>query len=137
MKGNPGEAVSILRWGCETLNELGMLSLRSTIAAFLADELCIIGELTEARRFAEEAARDGAAGDIVTQVMWRVARSKADGNEQLADEANRLAQTTDYPDLKARALLALGKDAEARRIYEAKGNVAAASQLLAQHTASS
>jgi class 3 adenylate cyclase/tetratricopeptide (TPR) repeat protein len=137
LKGNPGEAVSILRWGCETLNELGMLSLRSTIASFLADALCTIGEPAEARHFAEEAARDGAAEDIVTQVMWRVARSKADGREQLAEEANRLAQATDYPDLKARALLALGEDAEARRIYEAKGNVAAASQLLAQHTASS
>ena len=137
LEGDPDEAVSILRWGCQTLSELGMLSLRSTIAAFLADALCITGELADARRFADEAVRDGAAEDVVTQVMWRVARAKADGDTRLAEEANRLAQTTDYPDLKARALIALGQVAEARRIYEAKGNVAAVGQLLAQHTASS
>jgi predicted ATPase len=137
LKGHPEEAVSILRWGCETLNELGMLSLRSTIASFLADALCVTGQLAEARRFADEAERDGAADDIVTQVMWRVARSKADGDPQLAEEANRLAQTTDYPDLKARALIAVGEIDEARRIYEAKGNVAAVERLLAHETASS
>ena len=137
LEGDPEEAVSILRWGCETLGELGIVSVRSTIAAFLADALCNTGDLVDARRFADEASRDGASDDIVTQVMWRVARARADGDTQLAEEANRLAQTTDYPDLKARALIALGKVAEARRIYEAKGNVAAVGQLLAQRTTSS
>ena len=89
LEGDPDEAVSILRWGCETLSELGMLSLRSTIAAFLADALCTTGELVDARRFADEASRDGAPDDIVTQVMWRVARARADGDSRLAGEANR------------------------------------------------
>lgn len=137
LEGDPEEAVSILRWGCHTLSELGMLSLRSTIAAFLADALYTTGAMAEARSFADEAARDGAPDDVVTQVMWRVARSKADRDSRLAEEANRLAQTTDYPDLKARALIALGEVAEARRIYEAKGNVAAVERLLAHQTASS
>ena len=83
------------------------------------------------------AAESGAPDDVVTQVMWRIARSKADGDSRLADEAHVLAQTTDYPDLKARAFLALGELAEARRIYETKGNVAAAERLLARQTASS
>jgi class 3 adenylate cyclase/tetratricopeptide (TPR) repeat protein len=137
LEGDPEEAVSILRWGCETLSELGMLSLRSTIAAFLADALCTTGALAEAREFADEAVRDGAPDDVVTQVMWRVARSKADSDPKLAKEANRLAQTTDYPDLKARALIAVGEIDEARSIYEAKGNLAAVERLLAHQTASS
>jgi class 3 adenylate cyclase/tetratricopeptide (TPR) repeat protein len=131
LAGAPDEAVSILRWGCETLEELGVLSLRSTTAAFLADALCVTGSFAEARRFADEAARDGGPDDIVTQVMWRIARSKADGDPEPAEEAHRLAQTTDYPDLKARALLALGELAQARRLYEAKGNVAAVERLSA------
>ena len=81
--------------------------------------------------------REGASDDIVTQVMWRVARARADGDSRLAEEANRLAQTTDYPDLKARALIALGEMGEARRIYRAKGNVAAVERLLAYQAASS
>ena len=108
-----------------------MLSLRSTIAAFLADALCMTGAFPEARRFADEATRDGAPEDIVTQVMWRIARSKADGDSELAEEAHRLALPTDYPDLKARALIALGELPEARRIYEAKGNLAAVERLSA------
>ena len=131
LAGNPQEAVAILRWGCDKLEELGFQSIRATISAFLADALCVAGDLAEARRFAEVAAQSGADDDVVTQVMWRVAVSKADGSSQLAEEAWRLAAQTDYPDLKARALLALGEGAEARRIYEAKGNVAAVARLSA------
>jgi class 3 adenylate cyclase/tetratricopeptide (TPR) repeat protein len=131
LAGDLAEAVAILRWGRETLDELGVTSLRSTTAAFLADVLSTAGELDEARRFADEAARDGARDDVVTQVMWRVARSKADGDAQLAEDAWRLAEKTDYPDLKARALVATGEVAQARRIYAAKGNVAAVERLSA------
>jgi class 3 adenylate cyclase/tetratricopeptide (TPR) repeat protein len=137
LAGNPGEAVAILDWACEKLEELGVESIRATTSAFLADALCEVGDFTEAKRFAELAAQSGAHDDVVTQVMWRIARSKADGDSQLAEEAHRLAQTTDYPDLKARAFIALGELAEARRIYEAKGNIAAAERLLARQTASS
>ena len=137
LAGNPDEAVAILRWACDKLEELGVESIRATTSAFLADALCEIGDFAEARRFADVAAESGAHDDVVTQVMWRIARSKADGDSQLAREAHTLAQTTDYPDLKARAFIALGELAEARRLYEAKGNVAAAEQLLARQTASS
>ena len=137
LAGNPSEAIAILGWACEKLEELGVESIRATTSAFLADALCEVGDITEAKRFAEIAAESGAPDDIVTQVMWRIARSRADGDSQLAEEAHRLAQTTDYPDLKARAFIALGELAEARRIYEAKGNIAAADQLLARETASS
>jgi class 3 adenylate cyclase/tetratricopeptide (TPR) repeat protein len=137
LAGNPDEAVAILRWACGKLEELGIQSVRATVSAFLADALCEVGDFAEAKRFADVAAESGAHDDVVTQVMWRIARSKADGDPQLAREAHTLAQTTDYPDLKARAFIALGELAQARRLYEAKGNVAAAERLLARQTASS
>ena len=137
LAGNPREAIAILGWACEKLEELGVESIRATTSAFLADALCEVGDFREAKRFAEVAAESGARDDVVTQVMWRIARSKADGDPQLAEVAHRLAQTTDYPDLKARAFIALGDLKEARRVYEAKGNIAAAELLLARQTASS
>jgi hypothetical protein len=63
--------------------------------------------------------------------MWRIASSKIDDDRSLAAEAVHLAEPTDYPDLKARALVAAGEISEARRIYEAKGNVAAVQRLSA------
>ncbi|HEU6445831.1 MAG TPA: adenylate/guanylate cyclase domain-containing protein [Gaiellaceae bacterium] len=137
LAGNPGEAVSMLRWAHDTLDEMGVVSLRATIAAFLADALYEAGDVREARRFVDTAEELGAADDLVTQVMWRIARSKIESDSKLAEEALRLAETTDYPDLKARALVAVGELDAARIVYEAKGNVAAASQLLARHGASS
>jgi ATP/maltotriose-dependent transcriptional regulator MalT len=136
LAGNPGEAVAILRWACDLLDELGIHSIRATTGAFLADALSASGDFREARRYAAEAARHGAPDDVVTQAMWRIARSKADGDSELAEEAGRLAEQTDYPDLKARALIALGDVTEARRIYEEKGNVAAVA-LLSAHAGSS
>jgi tetratricopeptide (TPR) repeat protein len=131
LAGNPDEAVAILRWAYEGLREMGTTPLMSTVAAFLADACAAAGQRDEAIRFAKISAEHAAAEDIVTQVMWRVALSRATNAPALAAEAARLAAPTDYPDLKARALVALGEVAEARRIYEAKGNVAAVERLSA------
>jgi hypothetical protein len=75
--------------------------------------------------------------DVVTQVMWRIARARATGDEELARQAVRLAEPTDYPDLKARAFLSLGEVARdpvshqrAIAEYERKGNVAAIARLV-------
>jgi tetratricopeptide (TPR) repeat protein len=137
LAGRPSETVSILRWAHDQLNEMGITSVTSTMAAFLADALADQGLHDEALDFAARSEASATAADVVTQVMWRVARSKAQGDSQLATEAHRLAGTTDYPDLKARAQVAVGDIEEARRIYEAKGNLAAVERLLAHHTASS
>ncbi|HEU4941838.1 MAG TPA: adenylate/guanylate cyclase domain-containing protein [Gaiellaceae bacterium] len=137
LAGNPEEAVRMLRWAHDILDEMGVVGLRATITAFLADALYEAGDPQGARRFAQAAEELGAADDLVTQVMWRIARSKLDGDSELAEEALRMANTTDYPDLKARALVAVGELEQARTIYEAKGNVAAAERLLARQGASS
>ena len=154
LAGQPGEAVSILRDSFETVREMGATSTTATLAAFLADALCLDGELEEAEvaaRFSEEHAPES---DVVTQVLWRTARARAiaagdgAGAETLAREAVAAARETDFPDLEAGALSALARVlapgdeqasllAAARELYERKGNVAAAARLPAPSSAPS
>jgi ATP/maltotriose-dependent transcriptional regulator MalT len=149
LAGRPEDAVSILRSAYGTVHEMGAMSATATMAGFFADALAVEGQNAEAAeisRFAEEHAPES---DVVTQVLWRTARARAAGDgEAIAREAVAIASTTDYPELRARAALCLadvigaGDEhaslyAEARRVYEAKGNVAAAARLPAQSPAPS
>jgi class 3 adenylate cyclase/tetratricopeptide (TPR) repeat protein len=136
LAGRPQEATAILRWGLEEVNDMGITSVSSTIGAFLADALAAEGSADEAIRYSRLSEEQAATDDVVTQVMWRLARSRAEGDLALAREAVELANHTDYPDLKARAFLALAQisgDASFRRRalqeYERKGNIAAAARL--------
>jgi class 3 adenylate cyclase len=131
LAGRPSEAVGILRWAQGELSKMGATSVMSTIAAFLADALVAAGAREDAMRYSKIAEANAADADVATQVMWRVSRAKIDDNRSLAEEAVRLAEPTDYVDIKARALVAVGEIGAARRIYEAKGNVAAVEQLSA------
>jgi class 3 adenylate cyclase/tetratricopeptide (TPR) repeat protein len=139
LAGRPEEATAILRWAFEELDEMGITSAMSTLAAFLADALATEGERDEALRFARLAEELGADEDVATQVMWRIARATASRDAELAAEAVRLAEPTDSPDLRARAYLALAQvtgDGTARdravAEYERKGNRAAVARLVAQ-----
>jgi len=154
LAGQPGEAVAILRHAFEMVREMGATSTTATIAAFLADALCLDGkheEAGEAARFSEEHAP---ASDVVTQVLWRAARARAvravepETAQALAREAVAAALQTDYPDLEGRALSSLAEVlgpadeqssllAQAREIYERKGNVAAVARLPAPSAAPS
>jgi hypothetical protein len=102
-----------------------------------------VDDANEFTDFAESHASDD---DIVTQVMWRVARAQAlapageaADTERLAREAVDLAAPTDFLDLQATALLALARvlresgsseaaraAADARQVYERKGNIVGA-----------
>jgi ATP/maltotriose-dependent transcriptional regulator MalT len=136
LAGEPEAATAILRWAFQELEDMGWTSVMSTMAAFLADALGPESdEALHYSRLSEELAADE---DVVTQVMWRIARARASGDEELARQAVRLAEPTDYPDLKARAFLALGdvaRDPASRQRavaeYERKGNVAAIARLVA------
>jgi len=145
LAGRPDEAVSILRWAYETLREMGATSVMSTTAAFLADALCADGKYHEAEELSRISEEHAAGVDVVTQVLWRTARARAlarrseESADGLAREALETAQTTDYPDLEARALLSLaevvgpGSEAsqlleKARLLYGRKGNLVAARQ---------
>jgi tetratricopeptide (TPR) repeat protein len=129
LAGRSDEAANLLRWGFGELQKMGITSVMSTIAAFLADALAGQGLDDEALHYSMVSEQEAAEVDVVTQVMWRVARAKVEKDDGLAREAVRLAETTDHPDLKARALAARGDIDAARRIYEAKGNVAAVARL--------
>jgi ATP/maltotriose-dependent transcriptional regulator MalT len=131
LAGNTAEAVAILRWAYEELREMGITSVMSTMAAFLADALADNGSRDEALELAGVSERAATPVDVVTQAMWRIARAKAAGDSALAREAVELAVPTDYPDLKARAFLAVGDRAAAVAQYELKGNSAALARLAA------
>jgi ATP/maltotriose-dependent transcriptional regulator MalT len=152
--GQTGAAVAILRNAFETVREMGAMSTTATIAAFLADALCLDGRLEEADEAARFSEEHAPASDVVTQVLWRSARARAvravepETAQALARHAAAAARQTDYPDLEGRALRSLAEVlgpgdeqssllAEARRIYERKGNVAAAARLPAPSPAPS
>jgi class 3 adenylate cyclase/tetratricopeptide (TPR) repeat protein len=150
LAGDPEAAVAALRWGYEALEEIGAKAARSTIAAYLADALCLNGQYDEAERFSHISEEIGAGEDVVTQIVWRSARARVlarrgehEGADALGREAVNLAMQTDFLDLQASTLVALaeviwlttgGEDAapliaQAREIYERKGNVVAAANV--------
>jgi tetratricopeptide (TPR) repeat protein len=129
LAGRIDEAAAILRWGFDEVKKMGITSVMSTIAAYLGDALAGLGSDDEALRYSMLSEQHAAKGDVATQVMWRVARAKVKRDDSLGREAVRLAEATDHPDLKARAHAGSGEIDAARRIYEVKGNVAAAARL--------
>ena len=160
LAGNPAEAAAILQSGYETADEMGVKGLGSTIAAFLADALCEQGNYAEAERFSAISEDMSASADLVTQIVWRVARTKAlarrketESAERLARDALVMADATDFLALQGSTLVALaevlaasGQTEEAtalreraRDVYERKGNVIASrrvAHLLADAAAS-
>jgi class 3 adenylate cyclase/tetratricopeptide (TPR) repeat protein len=137
LAGRPREATAILRWAFEELREMGASSVMSTVAAYLADALAVEGSIDDAIRYSEVSEQHAAALDIATQVMWRVARANATSNLTLAREAVELAEPTDFTDIKARALLAVGDSEGAAREYERKGNLAGIRRISAASARSS
>jgi hypothetical protein len=116
------------------------------MAAFLADALSQDGKHEEADEAAGYSEEHAPASDIVTQVLWRMARARglveheSAAAEGLARQAAALARDTDYPDLQTRTLTCLAQVlgpgdeqssliGEAREAWERKGNVAAVARL--------
>jgi class 3 adenylate cyclase/predicted ATPase len=136
LAGRPNEGTAILRWAFGELQEMGASSVMSTVAAFLADALAVEGARDEAIQYSEVSERHAADLDVLTQVMWRVARANATSDLALAREAVALSEPTDYIDIRARALLAIGDREAAAREYARKGNVAAVRRVTAASHAS-
>jgi ATP/maltotriose-dependent transcriptional regulator MalT len=118
------------------------------LAAYLAAVLVEKGNVGDADALASYAESHSWEDDIVTEVMWRVARAQIQAHtgeateaEQLAREAVDLAAPTDFLDLQATALLALARvlreagsfeaasvAGRAQAVYERKGNIVGARQ---------
>ncbi len=112
MAGDLEAAEHALRDGHDRLEAIGENELRSTIAATLAQVLYEQGRDDEAESFARASERAAAEDDLGSQVLWRSALAKVlarrDGDasaEALADEAVRLAATTDMLSLHGNAVL--------------------------------
>jgi len=146
LAGNAAAAECELRTGYDMLAEIGDVHLRPTLAAYLAAVLAEEGSLGDAEALASYAESHSWEEDIVTQVMWRVARAQIQARKGEAAEAERLgreavglAVPTDFLDLQATALLALARvlhaagspqgatvAAQAQAVYERKGNTVGA-----------
>ncbi|HEX3687099.1 MAG TPA: adenylate/guanylate cyclase domain-containing protein [Gaiellaceae bacterium] len=148
LAGDAEAAERELRTGYDLLLEIGDVHLRPMLAAYLAAVLVETGNLGDADALASYAESHSWEDDIVTEVMWRVARAQNQARtgetaeaERLGREAVELAAPTDFLDLQATALLALARvlreagapqaasvGAEAQAVYERKGNIVGAGQ---------
>ena len=146
MAGDAEAAERELRTGYNMLVDIGDVHLRPMLAAYLAAVLVEKRDLGDAEALASYAESHSWEDDIVTEVMWRVARAQiqahtgdAPGAERLAREAVELAAPTDFLDLQATALLALARvlreagspetasvAGQAQAVYERKGNIVGA-----------
>jgi tetratricopeptide (TPR) repeat protein len=135
------------------LAALGDRFYRSTVAAMLAGVLELRGDLDEAVRLSEVAEALSDEDDVVSQVLWRVARGRAYARRDRPAEAEALVvraieltgQTVDIS-LQADVLVDLatvlhlaGRDdealpplAEALALYERKGDLVSAARIAAQ-----
>jgi AAA ATPase domain/Adenylate and Guanylate cyclase catalytic domain len=150
LAGEPAAAERVWRASYETLERFGERGNLSTIAAFLADAVEAQGRDEEAERLTETSERATSHDDVISQIAWRITRSKLCARrgdvavgEELARVAIRRADETDWPSLRggsraslAEVLLADGRvdegleaGREALAVYEAKGNVAAVAQV--------
>jgi class 3 adenylate cyclase len=150
LAGDPAAAERELRDGYATLEAMGEVGTRATIAAFLAEAVRAQGRLDDAEELTRLAEATSSREDVITEVTWRSVRARAlAGRDQveagvLAGEAWVAAKATDAPELQAAALkaqadvlAASGRDREsaeavarARTILERKGNRAALLLLL-------
>jgi hypothetical protein len=141
LAGDPAHAERALRPAYEGLVEARQFGFSGTAAGHLAHALVDLDRPADAAKYAA-AARDAAPeADMHSQILWRsaLARALTPGGEverplELAAEAVRLAETTEFPNLLADTLLDQARvlrvfarpfDAILERadvIYDAKGN---------------
>jgi len=157
LAGDPERAARTLTASCGQLEEMHNWRHLSTQAAELADVLCGLGRYDDARAWTAAAEKYALADDAGAQLSWRAVSArllggagKLEAAERLAREAAAIADATDARNQQASVQLALadvfataGKSdaseaatAEALRLFEEKGNAAAAAQVRAeQHAA--
>jgi class 3 adenylate cyclase/predicted ATPase len=152
LAADPAAAERELRPACEALERIGELAVLASTAPLLADALYLQGRDDDALLLTERWApeRLTVPEDVDAQVGWRRVRAKllarrgdVEAAERLAREATASAARTDRLDLRAHAVADLAEvlrlagrseesaaaAQEAIRLYEQKGNIAAAAVL--------
>jgi len=161
LAGDPSAAERELRWGYESLGQMGATSeVAPVLAALLAQALYAQGHDDEALRFSKLSEDAAAPDDLSAHVQWRAARAKVlarmgklEEGEACAREAVALAEQTDFLVVHADALVDLAEVLrrgghtteavptlrEALGLYDRKGNVVSsrrAAALLSEFAAS-
>jgi class 3 adenylate cyclase/tetratricopeptide (TPR) repeat protein len=104
---DPAAAERELRWGYQTLEEIGELGWLSTVVAILAESVFAQGRYDEAERLTQISEESADTEDAYSQALWRSVRAKVlarrgelDDAERLAWEAMARADTTDFLHLR-------------------------------------
>jgi class 3 adenylate cyclase/tetratricopeptide (TPR) repeat protein len=147
LAGDAAAAERQLRWGVDTLKEIGELAWLSTVAGILAEALYAQGRYDEAEEFIQVSAETAGSDDAYSQGLLRSVRAKIHARRGEAEDAERsgreavaIAETTDFLFLHAFALASLGEAlqlvgrpeagepvlADALRVCEQKGYVVGA-----------
>ena len=150
LAGDPVAAEAELRTANDVLVGFGAHGIAAVHAGLLADLLAQRASFDEAEAIARELAQSLPEDDLAPQVLWRTALGRvlaARGDlaeaERLTLEALALTEAIEFPDICVTALTAAvavrtaqGRDddarkllGEARRIIEAKGDLAGLRQL--------
>jgi predicted ATPase/class 3 adenylate cyclase len=148
--GDLEAAETELRWGYQTLRDMGERAALSTVAAYLARVLVAEGRYAEAEALTVESEQAAAAGDLASQIAWRGTRlpcrlavGDTSGAEDLGRAALALAENTDdlellgYAHAGLAAVLAAAGDSHgaaaetsaALSAYRTKGDVVSAPML--------
>ena len=148
--GDMEAAEAELRWGYQTLRDMGERAALSTVAAYLARVLVAERRYAEAEALTVESEHAAAVGDLASQIAWRGTRlpcrlavGDITGAEDLGRAALALAENTDDLELLAyahaglAAVLAAAGDSHgaaaetsaALSAYRAKGDVVSAPML--------
>lgn len=114
--GDEDAAEQVLRPAYELLEKIGGAGYLSTVAAYLAEALYRQSRDEEAGDFTRVSEKAAAPDDFESQASWRAVRAKLMARrgetrkaEALASEAVRIAEQTDYLDLRGRSLLSLAE----------------------------
>src|SRR5262245_5011445 len=144
LAGDPTAAVRALEESYEALDRMGERSFLSTIAGLLAQALYELGEYDEAEAYSQASADAAAAGDLLSQALWRSSlakirarRGELERAEHLVREALQIVERTDFLNDQGNVFLDLaevlslaGRRGEARTAaenaasrFEAKANL--------------
>ena len=124
--GEPAAAARTLEVAWIGLEEVREHGFRSTIGALLAASLARLGRIEEAEKLIEASDRLAARDDVATEIgvararaFIAAARASDDDAIALAEEAVRVADTTDYLEERAELHLHLGATLIAAQRFEA------------------
>jgi class 3 adenylate cyclase/tetratricopeptide (TPR) repeat protein len=104
---DPVAAERELRWGYETLEEIGELGWLSTLVAILAEAVYTQDRHDEAEQLTRISEKSADSEDAYSQALWRSVRARVLARRGVTDEAERLAReslaladTTDFVHLR-------------------------------------